>query len=509
MSAYDFNLWRAFSAIVKASGARPALRLANGQEVTYRELHSQAARIATGLTALGIGRGDVIALQNNKSPQGYATMLACLALGAAYTHLDPLNPVERLRRILNNCKPALVLTDGPAMPNVVDAAGMLDLSLRRMDEVEAAQSQPLPHEALGSDIAYIMFTSGSTGTPKGVAIAQASVLNFVAWCRDTFAISAKDVLSGVNPIHFDNSVFDFYASLFNGACLAPVTAGELSNAATVIQRVNDAGCTLWFSVPSLLIYLITMKALRADTFSSVQRIAFGGEGYPKRELSKLMAAFGARCTLINVYGPTECTCICSAYPLSAADIADGAGLPPLGQIAENCGHLILNGESEVADGEAGELCLYGPQLALGYYNDPERTAASFTPNPLLRGVPGVIYRTGDLVRRSAGLLHFVGRKDNQIKHMGYRIELEEVEAAAQRLAGVIQAAVVYKRIRDGHGLIVAHLALALGARRDEPSLRAALRETLPDYMLPNRFVFWEDLPKNANGKVDRVRLRDG
>jgi D-alanine--poly(phosphoribitol) ligase subunit 1 len=288
-----------------------------------------------------------------------------------------------------------------------------------------------------------------------------------------------------------------------------VSAAELADAALIVRRVEEAGCTFWFSVPSLLIFLMTMKALHAGSLPSIRRIAFGGEGYPKRELLRLMARFGERARLINVYGPTECTCICSAYPISVEDLADGVGLPPLGQIAENCGHLILDDAREVAEGEAGELCLYGPQLALGYYNDPERTAVAFTPNPRLKGVPGVIYRTGDLVRQAGGMLHFIGRKDNQIKHMGYRIELEEVEAAAQLLPGIIQAAVVYRRVREGHGLIVAHLALPPDAPRDEAALRAALRATLPDYMLPNRFVFWEDLPKNANGKVDRVALRDG
>ena len=287
-----------------------------------------------------------------------------------------------------------------------------------------------------------------------------------------------------------------------------MTTAELSDAARIVSRVEEAGCTLWFSVPSLLIYLMTMKALPAGSARRLRRIVFGGEGYPKRELSRLLTRFGDRATLINVYGPTECTCICSAYPISAEDLADGAGLPPLGQIAANCGYLILESDRGVPEGEVGELCLYGPQLALGYYNDPDRTAAAFTPNPLPGGVPRVIYRTGDLVRRAGGVLHFVGRKDNQIKHMGYRIELEEVEAAAQLLPGTIQAAVVYRRIREGHGLIVAHLALAADAPRDEAVLRAALRQTLPEYMLPNRFVFWEELPKNANGKVDRVALRD-
>jgi len=251
---------------------------------------------------------------------------------------------------------------------------------------------------------------------------------------------------------------------------------------------------------------MTMKALRADTFATVRSIVFGGEGFPKSELSKLHALYGARTRLVNVYGPTECTCICSAYDISAHDLT-GEGLPPLGKIADNFSYLILDDDKPVAPGNAGELCLLGPQVGLGYYNDRERTDATFVQNPLAPTLPQRMYRTGDLVREERGLLHFVGRKDNQIKHMGYRIELEEIEAALSRIGSVIQAAVVYKRVRDGFGHIVAYVATGEAAI-DEARLRTDLATLLPPYMIPNRFTILRELPKNANGKIDRVRLKE-
>ena len=438
-------------------------------------------------------------------------MLACLTLGVTYTNLDPDNPVERLRRILSVCQPAMILCDTTPAPAVAAVAEALSIRTVMIEALPDGAVQPADVAAddavTGADTAYVMFTSGSTGTPKGVAISHASVLNFIAWTRTTFGITPNDVVAGVNPIYFDNSVFDFYSALFNGACLAPMMPTEVADARLLVSRIDETGCTVWFSVPSLLIYLIAMKSLQPGSFRAVRTIVFGGEGYPKRELVRLYALYGARARLFNVYGPTECTCICSAHEVSASDLADGRGLPTLGRIAPNFDYHILDGDESVPTGETGELCLIGPQVGQGYYNDQERSAPVFTTSPLHRAVPRPMYRTGDIVREIDGQLYFVGRKDNQVKHMGYRIELDEIEAAIARLDHVTQVAVVYKRVHDGFGHIIAHIAARDGAI-NETRLREDLHAVLPTYMIPNRFYITTNLPKNANGKVDRIALRD-
>jgi D-alanine--poly(phosphoribitol) ligase subunit 1 len=513
-ACYRFTAGQAFSAFAAAQPSRPALRLPD-RVVTYGELDAAAGRIAHMLRDRGIARRSVVGIVHTKTVEAYATMLACLKSGAIYVNLDETNPAERLERIFSTCRPGLVVGDGlpEAARQAAASVGAATLDWAepeaRREYAASASTPPAAIEVTGADPAYIMYTSGSTGTPKGAVMTHANVLNFAAWARVRFSIGADDVLTNVNPMYFDNSVFDFYAALLNGSALAPVPRALASDAQSCLKAVEAAGCTLWFSVPSMLIYLMSMKALAAARLPTVRAFIFGGEGYPKPELRRLHDMFGARARLINVYGPTECTCICSARDIEPGDLEDQAGLAPLGPVTDNFDFLVLDDdERQVAPGEVGELWLRGPQVALGYYNAPERTALSFRPNPLNAAWVERCYRTGDLVRLGVDgrSLSFIGRKDNQIKHMGYRIELEEIEAALYRIDTVAQAAVVYKPGQRGFKHIVAYVA---GEGIPEAAeLRRLLRLTLPDYMIPQRFDTRAELPRNANGKVDRRRLAE-
>ena len=335
-------------------------------------------------------------------------------------------------------------------------------------------------------------------------MSHSNLINFVGWAAQTFEIGPGDLLSNANPMYFDNSVFDFYASLFTGAALLPVTADEVRDPRRIVQIVNATRCTIWFSVPSLLVYLLTTRALNADDFPSVRKLIFGGEGFPKPKLKELFDMFGQRIQLENVYGPTECTCICSSHQVTGDDFQDMQSLTMLGHVAANFDYDIL--PVDASDLSFGELFLKGPQVGLGYFNDSERTAHSFVQNPEHQNYRDIGYRTGDLVRRDERQqLHFKGRIDFQIKHMGYRIELEEIEAALSTIPAVEECAVIYREVAEGMGQILAFAVLTQD-HHPEVDLISEVTEIVPSYMGPRRIQILSALPRNANGKIDRKQL---
>lgn len=512
MSAYIHNLGQAFAATAVKHADRPALIMAD-HTMPFAELDSRSNRIARFLLSRGVRRNDVVAIFNEKLDVCYALMLACLKLGAIYTNVDTTSPEQRQRRILETCAPALCLAGVQTAERAWSISAELNVEMVSYADISFAEAVAAMDDArlpeiylvTGEDPAYLMFTSGSTGFPKGVVISHASLLNFIAWGRTTFDVSASDVFTNVNPMHFDNSVFDFYVSLFNGAALVPVDQALASNPRHMVRYVSEKGCTIWFSVPSMLVFCLRMRAIESKDLPDMRHIVFGGEGFPKSQLRELHGLVGDRISLVNVYGPTECTCICSAYPVGVEDL-ESPGLLPLGELAPNFGYRIIDRDgNHVPEGESGELQLKGPNVGKGYYRDPERTAQAFVQDPMCPYAERA-YNTGDIVRLDVktGSLHFLGRKDNQIKRMGYRIELEEIEHGLGSLPFVAENGCVFIPSENGEtGCIVAFVNSGI---TDENEVLSQLLKVVPAYMKPDRIVFMDELPKNANGKIDRTVL---
>lgn len=512
MAAYIYNLGQLFSETVQNHIRRPAFHFPDGEVFTYEEIHQTSNQIAHYLTAQGVRKGQVIAIFNDKSITGFCLMLACLKNGIIYTNLDFTSPFERLRKILANCNPAFLFCGGNCDHLIEELSSKLPelpLIFYQTPSFQAAlQDFPITvpenmSSIHGGDAAYIMFTSGSTGFPKGAVMSHSNLLHFIKWGQHTLGITPADVFTNVNPIYFDNSIFDFYLAIFSGACLVPVAQNPSKDPRQLVEIIDKQRCTIWFSVPSLLIYLLTTKAIGKENFSTIQTIVFGGEGFPKRKLKQLFELYGHRTQLLNVYGPTECTCICSSYPISETDFEQMQELAPLGNIAPNFGYEIL-AQAE-AEADFGELALVGPSVGLGYFNDSERTTKAFVQNPK-KNYREIMYKTGDLVHRDAkGQLHFKGRIDNQIKHLGYRIELEEIEAAINSLPYVNECGVIYEKINPELGQIIGFASV--NTPEITPNLLLeALYTILPPYMLPKKVFLLDQLPKNQNGKVDRTQL---
>jgi len=511
MPDYYYNLGLLYRDVAAAHAEKPALRYAEHTH-SYSDVFGWAERLSALLVAKGCRQGDVIAIGHTKQPLSYALMVAALRLGVPYVNFDVAAPSARTSAILEVCGARLLFFDDHAHASELERLAARSgcsthfLDADTLPEVSARERSELERRAAavdGATIAYIMFTSGSTGVPKGVAVTHQNVLHFIEWGRKRFEIVPKDNFANLSPMYFDNSVFDFFVALFSGASLSPVPRPLLTRPYELVEHVGKMGCSVWFSVPSLLIYLMTMKAIGPGALRSLRVIVFGGEGYPKVELSKLYQGFSGQAELVNVYGPTECTCICSAYTLRDDDFSDLSGLPTLGRLNQNFDYRILDENDR--DASTGELCLIGPNVAAGYFNDPERTAAAFPtihePNRFMKRM----YRTGDVVREEDGRLYFVGRKDNQVKHMGYRIELEDIEHALVKLPQVTQAAVVYQRSSTAFGKLVGFAGCA--EEVEEGTLLRELATLLPDYMVPSKLILMPSLPTNPNGKVDRQRLK--
>jgi D-alanine--poly(phosphoribitol) ligase subunit 1 len=497
------NLWSAFAAHAEADPEAPALIF--GDRITpFGELHDLASRCAAALAARGVGHGDVVALQLPKRRIAYALLLACLRLGAPYVFLDPNNPPQRSQRMIERLRPKILFSE-TATANPFGEAQIVEKNVGDawLAPIGSVADLPCPSTTSGTDPAYIMFTSGSTGEPKGAVIPHRGVLSLMRWARDMLRISPSDRFTAINPLHFDNSVFDIYCGLLNGAALVPVETGEITNPATWVRTIRSGGATVMFAVPTLFLILDQLGLLTPEALPEVRVFQFGGEGYPIGKLRDFHARFSGRARLINVYGPTETSCICSSIEITPETLAaPDHEFPPLGAMHPDFTYAILDErQAALPRGQSGELWIGGPCVGLGYYANPEETAARFRQDPRHDKPRAIYYRSGDRVREDErGRLWFQGRVDNQVKIRGHRIELEEIDLAVQSVPDVRRAVAVVLSGADGGEIAVAFMADRAVCAEE---VLACCRERLPAYMRPARAVQLDTLPRNANGKVDR------
>ncbi|WP_199099901.1 polyketide synthase, partial [Dyella sp. ASV21] len=468
--------------------------VADGASVRYDALVTWTDRIAASLIGAGIQPGDIVGLMLERSPAAIAAMLGILKVGAAFLPLDASHPAERLAFTLSDARARLLIAaaDSPALPGV-------DLPVLTPAQLDA-EAPPIALPVVdGSALAYVMYTSGSTGTPKGAQIMHRSIIRLV---RDVDYINLGDAprMLHAAPLGFDASTLEVWAPLLNGGTC--IIYGERiptgCGLARTIQR-HDARIA-WLTA-ALFNAIVDDDASRLD---GLRQLLIGGEALSVAHVRKAYAAL-PDITIINGYGPTECTTFSATYRIPRT-LDTQAHSIPIGRPIPNTTLHVLNARGEhVPVGVAGELYIGGAGLARGYLGQPELTAERFVADPF--AAPGErLYRTGDLVRwLPEGVVEFIGRTDHQVKIRGFRIELGEIEAALQRVEGVRACAVLAREDRPGQKRLVAYY-VADDSRLSARRLREQLAQTLPEFMVPAIYLRLDALPVTPNGKLDRRAL---
>jgi amino acid adenylation domain-containing protein len=456
------------------------------RSLTYRQLNEQANRLARLLERRGVEPGDVVAMHLPRCPEMVVGVLAAWKLRAAWLYLDPALPAQRLAGMLDDARPAVVLTASEP-PSQAAPALRLDEALAALPGLDAGDLARAPALA---DWAYVIYTSGSTGKPKGTVLTQRGLTPLWAAQRDFLRVGPGDRVLLFASLSFDASVYEMVMALSSGAELVLPTPSSVLPGPGLAGLLRDKRVSVVTLPPSIL------TALPHEPFPDLRLIMVAGEACP----ADLVARWAPGRRLINAYGPTEAT-VCATWTECQSD----GQAPPIGRpMASTRAYVVDPNFQPVPVGVPGELLLAGPGLALGYLGQPGLTAERFVPNPFADG--DTVYRTGDLVRwRGDGQIEFLGRLDHQVKLRGHRIELDEIQEVLRQHPAVREAAVILREDAKGPSLAAYVVAKEKG---DFPldAVREHLRARLPAYMLPATITPLDEMPLSGYGKIDRKAL---
>lgn len=471
--------------------------------MTFAQLQEEAKKIAGTLIQRQIVKKPVL-VYLEKSVGCLSCFMGIAYSGCYYTPIDTSMPVARIQKIMEVLHPTAIITDAKLQPKVnefcEDSTILLyeDLLQANTDETVVLDTV---RRIIDTDLLYVLFTSGSTGMPKGVAISHRAVLDFAEAVIERFEITEQEIFANQGPFYFDLSVLDIYCTLFAGATMYIVPPQYFKFPMKLLQYIRDKQINALFWVPSALVVVANLRALRAVDVTCLRKIMFCGEVMPCKQLNEWKKHV-PNALYVNMYGPTETTCA-STYYIVDREFED-TDILPIGKAFCNTDIMLLTEHDTLAlPGEIGEICIRGTSLSVGYYDDEMKTAEVFVQNPLQKKYKEIIYKTGDLAKyNAAGDLLYISRKDFQIKHMGHRIELGEIEAAIMSVPKIEECCCLYD---DNKNKIVAFIT---GNDVNEDYIEDAIEQILPDYMKPNRYCFLPDMPHNLNGKVDRTKLKE-
>lgn len=476
------------------------------RSITFGQLDEKARQLAKVLVDNCNCKNRPIAMFLPKCIESVETDLAITYSGNAYMNLDVKNPAERLSNILALIQPVAIITNN-RYKGIIRPIASTDISIINIDEV--AEDSEVPEQEfflkrnsdlIDTDPYCIINTSGSTGTPKGVVLNHKSFIDFMAQTFDEYKFSENDVIGSLSPVIFDIWSYELCLLQGKGASIVVIPDTYSAFPVKILQLMQQHNVSYIFWVPTIMVNIANMGLLSQVPLPSLRLSWFAGEVFPTKQFNIWRHSL-PQTTFANFYGPIEITLDCVYYTIER-EIADDEPIP-IGKPFRNTGILILNEENEnvVEPNVEGELCIRGTSLAMGYFNNPEKTSAAFVQNPLNNSYPEIIYRTGDMVFiNDRGEIVFKGRKDSLIKHMGYRIELGEIEhVIINTLKLVKNGCVVYNHQRKEITLYYeAESELSTG------DFRKAIGNTLPKYMIPVVYHHLSELKRNPNGKIDRL-----
>lgn len=476
-------------------------------EISFSELVERSKKIAALLISKeNVATRKPIVIYMDKSIDALVAFFGVVYSGNFYVPIDVEMPFSRMEKIFETLNPQAVLTKKNHIEQLNAFNKMYNCytidDLEEIGQTENGIIESRVFDIINTDILYVIFTSGSTGIPKGVAITHRGVINYIEWVENTFSFTSNDSIGNQAPFYFDNSILDIYTMVKTGATLYLIPRILFSQPVRLLEYMKENCVNSIFWVPSALMMVSRLRAFKnVDLSDTLKRVLFCGEVMPTKQLN-IWRQNIPNAVYANLYGPTEITDACTCYVINRE--FQGEETLPIGNAITNTEILVLDESDQlvVRPDEVGELCVRGAGLAVGYYNNPDRTKEVFVQNPLNKVFHEIIYRTGDLVKyNNRGELVYISRKDFQIKKAGHRIELGEIEAAVSSLDNVTACCCIYD---EQHSRII--LFLDYDIKKEDINVK--LSTLLPDYMLPDRVIYIEKLPLNANGKIDRKVLKE-
>ncbi len=476
--------------------------LDNEETITYKELSKRAMSIGTALAETG-KRNCPIAVYLDKSVKTICAMFAVVYSGNFYIVVDTEMPLDRVNKIFSGLSPAAIITDEAHLENakllndkifIYDKAVKTFVNHGKLSEIRSKQ--------IDTDPLYALYTSGSTGIPKGAVLSHRNVISYTEWFASAFDINSETVFGNQTPFYFSMSVSDVYSTVKAGATLCIIPKVCFSFPVNLIKFLNDNKINTIYWVPSAISIISNLKLFKYIKPEYLKKVLFAGEVMPTKQLNYWIDNLDKDILYANLYGPTETTDICTYYVLDR-HFEDDEPLP-IGRHCDNCDVMIINDNNELAEkGEEGELYVRGSFVAFGYYGNDEKTKAAFVQNPINNYYPETVYKTGDLVKENEkGEIIYITRRDFQIKRMGYRVELGEIETAANSVENIDEVVCVFDKKNDK--IILVYQGKKLSAE----DILKHLKSKLPAYMIPDKIEKIALMPHNQNGKIDRKAVTE-